>query len=84
MKKLAPVKPKRPTSSFFYFTIENRKKITAANPGIAFKDIAAFNAKDWKAISEGDKKKFEKMVDEDRKRYAKEMKQFNELGYFVN
>lgn len=38
----------------------------------------------WKNATEDDKKLLLKVQEEDQKRYDKEMKQFNELGYFIN
>jgi len=40
MAKKTIVKPKRPISSFFFFTIENRKKLKEKNPKITIKEIA--------------------------------------------
>jgi len=43
--------PKRPISSFFFFTIDNRKKIYTETPDISFKNIAAVSAEDWKKLT---------------------------------
>ena len=40
MAKKSEVKPKIPISSFFFFTIENRKKLKEINPNITIKEIA--------------------------------------------
>ena len=37
-------KPKRPISAFFFFTVENRKKIYSETPDISFRDIAVKSA----------------------------------------
>lgn len=40
LSKKNVVKPKRPISAFFFFTIDNRKKLKEKNPNITIKEIA--------------------------------------------
>ena len=40
LAKKTEVKPKRPISAFFFFTIDNRKKMKETNPTISIKEIA--------------------------------------------
>lgn len=67
-------KPKRPISAFFFFTIQNRKKIYSEDPNIGFKDIAIRSAKDWAKLSEEERKPFEELRTKDKLRYDKECK----------
>jgi len=51
---------------------------------MSFKEISQQNAKDWKNISAEVRKPYDQLVEKDRERYEKELKQLNELGYFIN
>lgn len=78
------VKPKRPMSAFFFFANENRVKLKKTNPKYSIKEVAQANSKGWKELSAEDRKPYNEMVSKDRKRYEKELKQMDELGYFIN
>ena len=67
-------KPKRPISAFFFFTIENRKKIYAETPDISFKEIARRSASDWSKLTEEQRKPYDAMREADKLRYDKECK----------
>ena len=84
MAKKTAVKPKRPISAFFFFTIENRKKLKEKNPNITIKEIAVQNSADWKKCTPEQKKQYDDMVAKDKERYDKQVKQLSELGYFIN
>ena len=67
-----------------YFIAENREKVVKANPGIKMTDIAKKSGEDWGKLTEVQKKKYEKMFEKDKVRQEKEMKEFNEKGFFHN
>ena len=78
------VKPKRPMSAFFFFANQNRIVLKKSNPEFGIKEVARGNSAAWKALSREDRKPYNEMVSKDRKRYEKELKQLEELGYFIN
>jgi len=71
-------------SAFFFFANENRKKLKVSNPEFGIKEVAKSNSVAWKALSAEDRKPYNEMVSKDRKRYEKELKQLEEIGYFIN
>jgi len=71
-------------TSFFYFTMENSEKVRKANPDMKVGDVAKQNGEDWKKLTDAQKNKYTKMTEKDKIRYEKEMKEFQELGYFTN
>lgn len=71
-----PNAPKKASSSYLFFNAENRDKVKKQNPDIKPKDIMKELGKMWKALSEKDKVKYNKMADADKVRYANEMKSY--------
>ncbi|ESO82338.1 hypothetical protein LOTGIDRAFT_134831 [Lottia gigantea] len=70
-------KPKKPTSSYFYFLEECRRK--AKEEGRSLSKIAEFTREcsaTWKDITATEKKKFEDKAAADKKRYQKEMESY--------
>jgi len=70
--KKKPTGPKRAKSAFIYFTNENRDDVKRNNPGLSFGEVAKTLGKMWKALPQGQKKKYEDMAAKDKKRYEKE------------
>ena len=71
-----PNAPKKAISAYLYFNAENRDKVKKKNPDIKPKDIMKELGKMWKALSEKEKVKYNKMADEDKARYDNEMKTY--------
>lgn len=69
--------PKKPSSAYIFFSKEERINIKNKNPEMSFGDIAKLIGKNWKHISEKDKKKYIKMADDDKIRYNKQMEEYN-------
>lgn len=72
-----PNKPKRPTSSYFYYVAAKREEYKAAGKKITrvaewTKEVSTL----WRDITEGEKKKFEKMAATDRARYEEQMAEY--------
>lgn len=84
-KKDEGVQPKRAMTGFLYFSLQNREKVIAKNPGMSkIGDVAKINGEEWGKLTEEEKKPFYEMNAKDIKRQEKELKQLAELGYFVN
>lgn len=75
-----PNKPKRALSSFFMFCGEERKKVTATNPYLSIGEVAKELGSRWEQCE--DRTKYQRMADRDRKRYAKEMVNYNSMKMF--
>ena len=77
-RKKDPRAPKRPLSAFMLFANTNRDRIVAENNldrrqiGELGRHIGAA----WRALGAGDRKKYDAMAVEDKKRYEDEMKQY--------
>lgn len=68
--------PKRPSTAYILFMKDNRDRIKAAHPGIAFGDIAKVGAEEWRNAKPAIKQKYEASAEKDRVRYANEMKTY--------
>ena len=71
-----PTKPKRGMTAFFFYSAERRDEVKADNPDIPFGNIAKILGEEWRAMSEAQKKKYQKMAAKDKKRYEKAMKKY--------
>jgi len=73
-KKKDPKAPKKWSNAFIYFSKEMRKQVKEENPDMESTDIMRHLGKLWSKVK-GTRKaeKYDKMVDEDKKRYEKEM-----------
>ncbi|KAK2196164.1 bifunctional High mobility group box domain/High mobility group box domain superfamily [Babesia duncani] len=72
--KKDPNAPKRALSSYMFFAKEKRAEIIKNNPELN-KDVAAVGkmiGSAWNALSEQEKAPYEKMAEEDKKRYETE------------
>lgn len=77
-------KPKPAKSSYMFYMNEQYPISSKANPELKMVDITKLNTDKWKTLTDKQKAKYEKMNEADKVRHEKEMKQFNELGYFIN
>lgn len=68
--KKDPDAPKRPTSSYMYFAKEIRADVVAKNPNAKPTEVTTMMGAMWKEMTAASKKKFEKMAEADRERYA--------------
>lgn len=65
-------KPKRPQSAFFFYLADVRPKLKEQYPGIKTTDVAKEGRKMWQSLNANIKKKYNKISELDKKRYAKE------------
>jgi structure-specific recognition protein 1 len=75
-KKKDPNAPKKPISSFFYFSGAMRPKIKEENPDLPVTEIAKKIGEAWKEISAEDKVQYQEKADQDKARYEKEMESY--------
>lgn len=68
-----PNKPKRALSAFFYYANEERPRVRAANPDFSVGEVAKELGRQWNELGEDEKSRFEKLAEEDRARYDREM-----------
>lgn len=73
-----PNKPKRNMSLYLLFSCANRADIKAKNPDATFGELTKIIAQEYKALSDKEKKKWEKKASKDKVRYLQEMKAYNE------
>ncbi|XP_076042509.1 uncharacterized protein LOC143026280 [Oratosquilla oratoria] len=72
-KERDPNKPKRALSAFFYYANEERARVRAANPDFSVGEVAKELGRQWNELTEDRKVKFERLAEEDRARYDREM-----------
>jgi hypothetical protein len=71
--KKDPNAPKRNMSSYFLYSVHARPSVKEENPEATFGDIARLISKQFKALTDKEKKKWEKKALEDKERYKREM-----------
>ena len=75
-KKKDPNAPKGARGSYMFFSNAKRAELKAARPDITFGELATETSALWKAATADDKKPFEDMAAEDKRRYQKEMESY--------
>lgn len=75
-----PNKPKKPASSFFRFSREERKKLVEERPGINNSTINALISLKWKELSEEEKQVWNNEAAEAMEAYKKEMEEYNKTA----
>ena len=68
--------PKRPMTSYLFFTASARPEITAANPELKMTELAPIFSEKWKTLTEEEKAPFIAQAEADKTRYAEEMEEF--------
>jgi len=66
--------------AYFHFYLESAKKY----PDFSMCEISKKTGEDWKKLSDDQKKKYESLKLKDGVRFEREMKEFNEKGFFTN
>ena len=75
--KKDPNAPKRNMSAYFLYSTATRSTVKEENPEASFGDIARLISANFKALSEKDRKKWDKKAEEDKERYQREMAAYN-------
>ena len=76
-KKKDPNCPKKPTSSYFFFSADMRKTVREDSPNMTVPELGKHLGSEWKKLSTEDKKKYTDLAAADKKRYEKEMEEYN-------
>ena len=71
--KRDPTMPKRPPSSYFLFSQEERLKVKAENPSFSIGECAKELGQRWAVLSPEEKQRFQQLADQARKKYDQEM-----------
>merc|ERR1712080_325360 len=72
--------PKKALSSFMLYSVDARERVKKEDPDIKQTDILKKIGAEWKALSEGEKKKWEDKAKAEKVRYEKEMAAYKPEG----
>merc|ERR1712129_565772 len=79
--KKDPNAPKLPSTAWFLFSADERAKVKAEDPSLSFGDIAKLIGQRWKEVDSEDKKRYEKMAEEGKKKYDIDIAAYKEGNY---
>jgi len=71
-KEKDPNAPKKPKSSFIFFTQDKRQSVLDSNPGIKFTEVTREIAKLWEVLDEKGRTKYADLAKKDKARYEAE------------
>lgn len=71
-----PNKPKGRTSAYAFFVADSRERSKKAGKSVGFADFSKECSDKWKRMSDGEKKEFHDLAEQDKKRYMKEMENY--------
>ena len=71
--KKDPNMPKKPLSSYFLFSQEERMKIKIENPSFSIGDCAKELGRRWAIVSPEEKKRYQELADQARQKYDQDM-----------
>jgi len=77
--KKDPSAPKRNMSAYLFFSNIRRHDVKKERPELSFSEIAKVLSKMWKEMEPEDKKPFDDMARNDKIRYFKEKKEFDDM-----
>jgi len=75
-KKKATGEPKKGKSAYIFFCAEERPLLKEENPEMPAKEVLVELGARWKALADKDKKKYNDLAAEDKKRYEEDMKNY--------
>jgi hypothetical protein len=75
-----PNAPKRPLSTFFLFSQDERPKIKKDNPSLSVADIAKLIGERWRAIGDEKKRHYEERARQEKERYDRELAEYKKTG----
>lgn len=76
-KQKDPNAPKRARGSYVFFTFDARPKIMEETPDLKFTELGHVMGERWRALSAEEKKKYEDLANDDKKRFQEEMTVYN-------
>eukprot|EP00271_Cylindrocystis_brebissonii_P022520 TRINITY_DN86_c0_g1_i1.p1 TRINITY_DN86_c0_g1~~TRINITY_DN86_c0_g1_i1.p1 ORF type:complete len:117 (-),score=41.89 TRINITY_DN86_c0_g1_i1:809-1159(-) len=65
--------PKRPLSSYMFYTKKRRETIKDTHPDAKFGEVGKIMGEEWKALTDKEKKPYEKQAEADKQRYKDAM-----------
>ena len=71
--KRDPNMPKRPPSSYFLFSQEERLKVKAENPSFSIGECSKVLGQRWAVLSPEEKQRFQELADQARQKYDQDM-----------
>jgi len=75
-KKKDPNAPKRNMSAYFIYSQEIRSTVREENPEAAFGEIAKIISRQFKQLTESDRKRLDDLAVADKERYQREMAEY--------
>jgi hypothetical protein len=75
-----PNAPKRPLSTFFLFSQDERPKIKKDNPSLSVADIAKLIGERWRSIGDDKKRQYEERARQEKERYDREVAEYKKQG----
>ncbi|CAF1575773.1 unnamed protein product [Rotaria magnacalcarata] len=75
-----PNAPKRPLSTFFLFSQDERPKIKKDNPSLSVADVAKLIGERWRSITEDKKRHYEERARAEKERYDKAVAEYKKQG----
>jgi hypothetical protein len=75
-----PNAPKRPLSTFFLFSQDERPKIKKDNPSLSVADIAKLIGERWRSIGDDKKRQYEERARTEKERYDREVAEYKKQG----
>lgn len=72
-----PNAPKRARGSYVFFTLDERPKIVKETPDMKFTEMGHVMGERWRALTPEEKKKYEDLANDDKKRFNEEMAAYN-------
>ena len=73
-------KPKRNITAYFHYIKHRRHAVVSSHPEYKLGTISKVIAKEWRELEQEAKAKWQKVAEEDKKRYNEEMKQWKQEG----
>lgn len=77
-RKKDPDMPKRPLSSYMFYSKERRPKVQQEQPTLAFGDYSKLIAAEWKKLTPEDKEPYLELSQKDKLRYDEALKVYKE------
>lgn len=75
-----PNAPKRPLSTFFLFSQDERPKIKKDNPSLSVAEIAKLIGERWRSIPDDKKRHYEERARQEKERYDQLVAEYKKQG----
>jgi hypothetical protein len=79
-KERDPNQPKKPKTSYLFFTVEQRKLLKDTRPTMTETEIKAYLSSRWASLSESEKNVYVQMFNVEREKYKKAMELYKNSG----